>query len=89
MLSLDSFVGLVVIVPYNYIIKLLLLGFGSLDTGPAGVCRTNSYGPLNCKGHAFVSMTLFFTKGFYAFSCICSYQFSHVCIFSPVQCHED
>ena len=41
------------------------------------------------KGHAFVPMVLFVTKEFMHFSCICSYQFSHVYIFFPVQRHED
>jgi hypothetical protein len=60
---------------------------------PADLCRTNSYGPnsyvpINCKGHASVPMILFVTDEYIDFSCICSYQFTHVCIF-PGQRHED
>jgi len=77
-LTLDSLVGLVVTIPY--IIKLLCTGVWKF--GHADVCRTNSYGPINCKGHAFVPMILFVTNEFMHFSCICSYQFAHVIFFS-------
>jgi hypothetical protein len=36
-----------------------------------------------------VPMCLCRTKEFMHFSCICSNQFTHVCNFFPVQCHED
>jgi len=88
-LTLHSLVGLVVVIPY--IIKLLCADVRKFRHGTCwcAVCRTNSYRPINCKGHAFVLMCLCRTKEFVHFSCICSYQFSHVYIFFPVQRHED
>lgn len=60
---------------------------------PADLCRTNSYGPnsygpINCKGHASVPMILFVTDeyiDFHAFVPINLLMF----VFFPGQRHED